>query len=342
MKTRHFPYYSEQHDFESFVLEPPDANSSWLMVQRLSVKATQAARELERESRGFTKCERIARNGDEWASKPREKSDHFMSMTLEQFVSERLSCGWDEGAAKLKKYDASLEGITDGLSPTSIDRIREFTFEGDDLHIDRVYGGQVEQAWERRKRKAGKLQPTATILMQNCVWGSTDQEKMFWLGVPACVLTDKLESAGFRVELYVATYGKGCFPNNPTKSVRKKNGSLGKARLKEGYHLSLTQVKAPNDPLRLGMLAATLCDPHYFRGNQFITRTVGVPEGCSFNTSSQGQVAELLTAQGTTHVEQCFDALGIDREEAIILPKTLSEDSATKVLTEKLQEFCNA
>jgi hypothetical protein len=106
---------------------------------------------------------------------------------------------WPEGMAKMEK---ALAGLGDEVPPAkSIKRRRGWHDSGDSLDMSRVWGGQLDQAWQRcdRVQMAGTRRVTITYPLIYSAAASADS--MFWGGAAALKLSDILTAAGYAVEI---------------------------------------------------------------------------------------------------------------------------------------------
>lgn len=161
--------------------------------------------------------------------------------SAEQFA-ERIKQGWVDGADRLMQLPIKE------VEPTSIRRIRYRGEQGDDLDIHRVLRGDLDTAWEYRKRgcrsSVGRHITIVCNIAANC---SVDADRLFWRGASALRLAETLESAGYSVRLVA---GMGA------------TGIDSKGNVDNGY---LFEIKSPEQPVDVANLAAVVCLPGYFR-----------------------------------------------------------------------------
>jgi hypothetical protein len=171
----------------------------------------------------------------------RHDADWTGCKTQHEFA-ERIQQGWIEGADRLMKLPIKE------VEPTSIRRIRYRGEQGDDLDIHRVYRGELDQAWEYRKRgcrsSVGRHITIVCNIAANC---SIKASQLFWRGASALRLAETLESAGYSVRI-VAGMG--------TRGIDTKDN------VNSGY---LFEIKSPEQPVDVANLAAIVCLPGYFR-----------------------------------------------------------------------------
>ena len=72
----------------------------------------------------------------------------------------------------------------------------------DEICKDRLQSGQIDQCWRTMRRSPFVAPQTVAI---ETAWGGhygQTPEELFWQGAAAAVMTDILEDAGYRVEVY--------------------------------------------------------------------------------------------------------------------------------------------
>lgn len=161
-------------------------------------------------------------------------------------ATDILGNGWPEGAERLRALAGKLS--TQLPQAKSIRRKVSWLEEGDEICRDRLQAGQIEQCWRTMRRSPFVAPQTVAI---ETTWGGHYQqtvEELFWQGAAAAVLTDILEEAGYRVELYA-------------NRVSQERGQRHCTRLK---------VKEADMPMRLDGVAAVLCHAGIFRTFGFL------------------------------------------------------------------------
>ena len=157
-----------------------------------------------------------------------------------------LGNGWPEGAERLRALAGKLS--TQLPQAKSIRRKVTWAEDGDEICRDRLQAGQIEQCW-RTMRRSPFVAPQTVA--NETTWGGHYQqtaEELFWQGAAAAVVTDILEEAGYRVELYA-------------NRVSEERGQRHCTRLK---------VKEADMPMRLDGVAAVLCHAGIFRTFGFL------------------------------------------------------------------------
>jgi len=149
--------------------------------------------------------------------------------------------GWPEGANRLK---AMVEKLAAEIPPAkSVRRRLRWSDDGDEVSKDRLNGGQVDSCWRTTRRELSEGSEVVTLETN---WGgpcNVAAEQLFWQGAAAACLTDVLEEAGYRVEVYATN----CSDHHHGKTVVR-------VRLKEA-----------DQPTRLDTLAAVMCHAGVYR-----------------------------------------------------------------------------
>ena len=157
-----------------------------------------------------------------------------------------LEKGWPEGAERLRVLAGKLSAQVPQAK--SIRRRLTWADDGDEICRDRLHSGQVEQCWRTMRRSPFAAPQTVAI---ETTWGGhygQTAEELFWQGAAAAVLTDILEDAGYRVEVYA----------NRVLSWRRHR------------HCIRVKVKEADMPMRLDGVAAVLCHAGVFRTFGFL------------------------------------------------------------------------
>lgn len=157
-----------------------------------------------------------------------------------------LEKGWPEGAERLRALAGKLAAQVPQAK--SIRRRLGWVDNGDEVCKDRLQAGQIDQCW-RTMRRAPFVAPQTVAI--ETTWGGhygQTAEELFWQGAAAAVLTDILEEAGYRVEVYA-------------NRVSEQSGHR---------HWTRVKVKEADMPLRPDGLAAVLCHAGIFRTFGFL------------------------------------------------------------------------
>jgi hypothetical protein len=129
-------------------------------------------------------------------------------------VIAKLRDGWPEGRAKCEAMLSKID--TSNLVPISRKRRLVKTDMGDHLDIQKVYMGELDTAWQVAKRQSTRGPQHISILANMVCSGAEDSEVLFWRGVAAIALADKLEEAGYNVRLVVGFGGPTGQSDEPT------------------------------------------------------------------------------------------------------------------------------
>jgi len=157
-----------------------------------------------------------------------------------------LEHGWPEGAERLQALTGKLAAQLPHAK--SIRRRLLWAENGDEVCRDRLQSGQIDQCW-RTMRRVPWAAPQ-TVAIETAFGGLFRQtpEELFWQGAAAAVLTDILEDAGYRVEVYA----------NRVSEVSSHR------------HCTRIKVKEADMPMRLDGMAAILCHAGIFRTFGFL------------------------------------------------------------------------
>jgi hypothetical protein len=157
-------------------------------------------------------------------------------------AADILEKGWSKGAERLRSLAGKLSAEVPQAK--SIRRRLNWSDGGDEVCKDRLNNGQSDSCWRTMRRTPGASPQTVAIETDfggNCHLTADD---LFWQGAAAAVLTDVLEEAGYRVEMYANT--KIGTPSGLNHWIRIK-------------------VKEADMPLRLDGVASVLCHAGIFR-----------------------------------------------------------------------------
>ena len=170
-----------------------------------------------------------------------QRSDYVGGIGSKAEARAVLEKGWPEGAQRVK---ALADELAATIPPAkSVRRRLRWSDDGDEVSRDRLNGGLVDSCWRTTKRDLA-TGPEVVTLETN--WGGTARrsaEELFWQGAAAACLTDILEQAGYRVEVFANNY-----------SVHPRGRTLLRIRVKEA-----------DAPVRIDTLAGVLCHAATFR-----------------------------------------------------------------------------
>lgn len=126
--------------------------------------------------------------------------------------------GWPEG---LKKAESKIEAMQ--VPPLmSFRRKRRRGPQGDSVLIDRLMKGELDQAWEYRRREARLSEggsKVVTILQTLGGNAHRSGDELFWSGAVACVLAEALVRSGRSVEIRAVQPGTNTYTSGVPHSV---------------------------------------------------------------------------------------------------------------------------
>lgn len=143
---------------------------------------------------------------------------------------------WPEGLAILERM---RNEIANTQLPMPVSRRRKLRWSednGDEVDNDRMRSGQ--KYWRESHRATRRGPATRTIVVDigaNC---NVDPEDILWRGAAAVALTEALEEAGYRIELWAVWRTCGCFVDYESPS----DCMIG------------VKIKAPSDQLEVATL----------------------------------------------------------------------------------------
>ena len=118
-------------------------------------------------------------------------------ITSKPQVARIMNEGWSEGAARLTQ---ALDSIS--IPPAqSVRRRREWGDQGDELDMQRVYNGALDQAWRRMSRRRGSGRRRVHVFTDICAPNQITADALFWRAAATVKLVDLLSKAGYNVEM---------------------------------------------------------------------------------------------------------------------------------------------
>ncbi len=120
-------------------------------------------------------------------------------------VQQKLRDGWPQGRAKCEAMMDKID--TSNLVPQDRRRRQIRADMGDHIDMNMVYAGELDRAWTTAKRQLSSSPQRVDILANMLCSGADDESVLFWRGVAAIVLCDKLEAAGYMVRIVVGFGG---------------------------------------------------------------------------------------------------------------------------------------
>lgn len=166
-------------------------------------------------------------------------------------VEECLRHGWADGLKKVRENIAALSVD----KPQSVRRRRRRSDSGDEVDMQRVWSGRLEQAWQTTHREVSIENAKTMVTLMVAINGNShmSEDSFFWRGAAAVVLADALERSGRRVEIVAFSLGN-----------KRYHG--------DGYGdctLDTVQVKEFEEPLDLERVTMALCMAGFFRVYNF-------------------------------------------------------------------------
>lgn len=121
-----------------------------------------------------------------------------------QHVQQAMGEVWVEGMQTYESMMSELQG--EHLpAPQSIRRKRRWSEEdGDEVNVDRLMRGQAYWDQSHRDHRPGPL--NVTLITDVATSACVNHMDILWRGAAAVLLTELLEKAGYRVEMWAATW----------------------------------------------------------------------------------------------------------------------------------------
>lgn len=186
-------------------------------------------------------------------------------------VAEILDHGWKVGLERVRK---ALAKLSLPVLP-SIRRHKVRADFGDEIDMQRVYSGNLAQAWGATKRRIDprkKATPTCVGIVVrlggNC---GTSAEQLFWQGAAAVALVDMLKKSGRACKLTAFYHGSDSSADGTTECMVD------------------FKVVEPGQQPDLEKLASTLCLAGFFRTEIFkAICNMPIEPSCGLGCSTQG------------------------------------------------------
>ena len=211
---------------------------------------------------------------------------------------------WPEGLAMV---DRLMEKVKDHEfpKPTNIRRVPAWSEDhGDEVDLDRLRAGQSYWRTTERAQRFGPV--NLSVLVTNSTRSDQSHETTTWRGVAAIVLTELLEAAGYRVDLWTARYAEDFYRD-------------------EHSHCYLVNLKRSSDPIDRSSMTNIL--------SGWFFRTVSMSSGAMrdpyFHDASKGG--------GKATMLGSFGQRLINDEKAMVADYIWSEASAIQWITQSLQ-----
>jgi hypothetical protein len=173
-------------------------------------------------------------------------------------VAAWLTEGWTEGAHKATRFAAELT-----LPPMPVPKRRgAWRDRGDELSIERVYSGDIDEAWRTTEKKALIDTPRVHMLVQVGQHAGMNAEAAFFAFAAAMTLIESLASCGYAVRVDAFIYGRGVYLRNGVAHAAVRVG-----------------VKNYAQPLNPSYLAAVLGHASVQRRLGFLWYAAACPKG---------------------------------------------------------------
>jgi hypothetical protein len=234
----------------------------------------------------------------------RRRSDYVGGIGRMAEARALLEKGWPDGARRLK---ALAEKLTAALPPAkSVRRRLRWSGDGDEVSKDRLNGGFVDSCWRASKRE---LVASPEVVTVETNWGGTARrsaDELFWQGAATACLTDMLEQAGYRAELYANNY-----------SLHPRGRTLLRIRVKEA-----------DAPVRIDTLAAVLCHAAVFR-----VFGLSAKEQAPFHVDGgHGRTTEINREQ----LRELEEKLSQDGRDTVMISAIYDEHSAVRAIEQEI------
>ena len=219
---------------------------------------------------------------------------------------------WDEGMRYLDEMRAELAGVPLPVPHTVKRRMAWRDDPGGTFDLDRYCAGQPAYRAAVNRHAIGRQ--FVTLFVDSCAGRDTRAREMLWRGVAAAVVAEKLEEAGYGVEIVVYDCGRGSLvPLADDPDGDEQNLA---------FLVMVKRFSDPIDPVALVNAAS----PWYFRivqfANYFIIPGQKPSEGFGYVGRLDSRTAELVTRADDAHIiANVWDAGDAARRARSILRK---------------------
>lgn len=176
--------------------------------------------------------------------------------------------GWVEGVQIYQAIKSSIPDIElSGCFHKKYKRKKKYSDSGDEVDIDKYIHNEIETMFiDQQKYIAEKHGKIITIYSSFAFNSNRSSKESLWMGITTCVLTDILESAGYRVEIvgFCALYKPFVEFSSPTETQFNIN------------------IKFPEQPLDLINVLMASAYPGFFRYFGFKTILASPYKCCDF------------------------------------------------------------
>lgn len=227
-------------------------------------------------------------------------------------LHEVLRRGWEEGTNKILDL---ADRIRDAIPhPYGSRRVLTWQDQGDSVDMGRVYSGNLDKAWRsspRRRERAPRVISLDVDVGENCMIGADD---LFWSGAAAVALTDALEDAGYRVELFATS-------STHFNAEGKRHAGLMRVR-----------AKMAQERMNPALTAAMVALPATFRWYHLMA-WLKHPYHIGYGFGKSGTVDAIL--------QQAMERDLVEGAE-VTLQNSLSEERAVEEVTTALERLTSA
>lgn len=214
--------------------------------------------------------------------------------------------GWRKGVDLMAEVSDKITAPT----PKVIRRRQAWRENGDDVEMQRVWSGNIENAWRTTVRDYRNGPQRVRVLIDAIESGGNGAEGMRWRGVAALKLADLLTEAGYSVQIESVISCKDSSNAGKTFKLR-------------------TIVKEYEAPSDLLTLAATTAMPAYFRALMHLWGLKVSPHAREMGVSYQVRTPE---------VSEFPD--GDANAAVFLLPRTLSTaETASEAITKIINKL---
>lgn len=237
-------------------------------------------------------------------------------------VDKCLEDGWLDNLGKIKATTRAVRESVNMVLPDRRRKRRRSDTHGE-VDVDRLLSARMDGLFANKIRsECLTSSPVITLILQ---WGGNcgmSEEKLFWTSVPALVLTELLENAGYRVHLIAANPGTHTF------------SSVGGKTKSTSTHV-LIDVKRPEQALRTAQLAAMICLPATFRTYGFLAIIQAGEMAESTVSHGLGRTAEY--ARDT--IEELFPE--IKAQDSYVLEYSPNKEAAVAMTEKAMKHFAS-
>lgn len=223
--------------------------------------------------------------GDAWTRGPfiqnAQSRDAFKSSTgdaswygsaSKEAVRAELGGDWTRGFARIDKNLKTLSAP----AVQSVRRSQVWSDAGDNVDMDKVWGGNLETAWRTSKRLSRTIPPSFRLIVSCGISAYTSADVLFWKGAATIRLAQALSDAGYNLEIVTV---KAC---QPSISGPFKPGFSDKT-----IWIHEIKIKDFQSPFNLNACGVALAHPGFVRAALFQH---------NFNTYAQaGDVSSMLS-----------------------------------------------